>query len=1043
MHVLISRPALIYRKRLLRVCLSVVVLLPPGSALQAQDCSRCHQDLSREALLKAAGITEKAVGVMDKGQLSNNTSNVGDLANFHIWFTNAGHWPRSARDDHQYAFGLGFMVAVNDTNVIETVSQSMTRITDWLPPDDAAGRQYSGDIKASDDTPYQASSDLVETWPYGYYDDTGTWVDTRSEQEHHWPGHYRIDLNHPDFPNTLVEKEGEFVSGRDLYSLYNDDYNSRGRVGLEVEQTAYSFGRPYAEDFVFWELRVRNNSGRELDSLWVGMYAKFRPDYDNHDYINILDSDNNWRQDFVYVYDLNNTPNKTWAETDDPLGIVGLRIYDTPDNRGITDFHHFARGVSPSTDEELWALMTSDRDSPYLLDPKYYFHGSDRRIDYTGEDSLSVYYPSWYDEESGVDLEGDAINFIVASGPFTLQADSTVTFSLALIMGDAGTQPDAPDLTDLMENLAMANKMYEAYYQGPAPPSPPVVQAVPGDQRVTLYWSAEPSESSRDPLSGELDFEGYKIFRSTDKIPLSSWGTPIHNVYGELVGYVPLAIFDLVDDVEGKDPAFPQHLGTNSGLTHTFVDSNLINGVEYYYCVTAYDKGNQNPDELMPSLMYPLGRADSEPHVVAVVPGVTANNIAPPWVTPGKLTPQGGRCDGTVQVKIVDPAAITGHDYQITFSDFAVSAKGDTSGEPGFTLVDITEMDTLFHHHTLSDETGDNLPVVDGFRLVVQEPEPDVTFLGWTKVQGDTCTFDWRVESIDPNAGAMLIQKEVATYDDWRITVSYTGGDSVTWFDAFTGEIRTEKQYVPLRVEIITDPDNPVDVTDEIWLCEFAIDAPWEDYRRYYYSPLGWDLIPGGTGYLPGTPGWYEKHVDFFILQKIEIDPVSGDTIPNYLYLFTNNKPDTSYNLFGEQEIIDAVPPTEGDQFTILTRKNFSPQTTYEFTTRVAIVSDTVIAGNPLKNIRVVPDPYVVTNIWEQDEFGKRLQFNNLPQQCTIKIYTLVGEHVATVVHDSPTGYEFWDMRTRNDQFIAPGVYLYHAHTPDGYEALGRFLVIK
>jgi hypothetical protein len=90
-----------------------------------------------------------------------------------------------------------------------------------------------------------------------------------------------------------------------------------------------------------------------------------------------------------------------------------------------------------------------------------------------------------------------------------------------------------------------------------------------------------------------------------------------------------------------------------------------------------------------------------------------------------------------------------------------------------------------------------------------------------------------------------------------------------------------------------------------------------------------------------------------------------------------------------------------------------------------------------------VPDPYVVTNVWEMSEFGKKLKFKNLPDQCTIKIYTLVGEHIATVQHDSDVGYEFWDMRTRNDQFIAPGVYLYHAETQDGDEALGRFLVIK
>ena len=99
--------------------------------------------------------------------------------------------------------------------------------------------------------------------------------------------------------------------------------------------------------------------------------------------------------------------------------------------------------------------------------------------------------------------------------------------------------------------------------------------------------------------------------------------------------------------------------------------------------------------------------------------------------------------------------------------------------------------------------------------------------------------------------------------------------------------------------------------------------------------------------------------------------------------------------------------------------------------------------SNPFSNLSVVPDPYVVTNAWETSEFGKKLQFNHLPDQCTIRIFTLTGEPVATLHHNDLTGYEFWDMRTYNDQFIAPGVYLYHAFTQSGDKALGRFLVIK
>ncbi|MBU4444288.1 hypothetical protein KJ656_04285 [bacterium] len=1017
-----------------------VVLLILSSTLVGNDNNN-HKEQNSRPLYKTAGFSEKAVGVMDKGQLQNNTSNFGDLASFHVWFTNAVHWPRTAESNRQYAFGLGLLVAINDTNVIETVTQSRTKVQDWLPPDDAAGRHYSGEVTAvSDETPFMASSDFRETWPYGYYDENRNWINT---SERIWPGYYRIDVNRPDFPDTLIEREGEFTSDRDIFCIYNDDYNSRGRVGIEVEQTGYSYGRPYAEDFIFWDMKIHNTSGSDLEDIYIGFYAKFRPDYDNHDYINFIDTDNDGKKDLVYVYDIDNEASTSWSDSDDPLGIVGLRVFDTPNQIGITNFHHFARGVSQTTDEELWALMTSDKSSPHLTNPDYYFHGNDINIDYTGVDSLAAFYPPWSDMEGSDKLEGDAINYIISSGPFTLNAGSMVTISIGLVMGDAGIIPNQPDTSDLMSNVRIANRMHKYCFQGSGPPEPPSVNAVAGDKRVTLFWESEPSENSVDVLSGKKDFEGYKIFRSTDQG--RTWGDIITDVYGNTIGYRPIAIFDKVNDIEGRDPAFPQHLGYNTGLTHTYVDSNLINGIEYWYCVTAYDCGNQNPDSLEQSYMYPLGSSIFESHTVSVIPGVYPGNITDASVPQDNLEPIGGISEGVVRVKVIDPGAITGHEYKITFTDNTVYSveDGDTTFGTGFNLVNITTMDTLLFSHTLSDETGDNLPVIDGFRLTVRNSQMGVKSMSWTKVLGDTCTFDWRYQSKYP--GRMdAAQENVSTTDDWRIIVDYAGGLDAYWYDYFTGSVQDEKQHLPIRVEVITDPDNPVDVSLNTWLCEFAIAASWEDYRRYYYSALGWDLVPGGLGYLAGSPGWYEKHVDMLILEKIDTDPATGDTIPNYLYLFTNNKPDSSYNNEGELEIIDSKVPSDGDEFTILTYKPFKPGISYSFSTVAQKEKNRADMGNPLDNVRVVPDPYVVTNSWETNEFGKKLQFNHLPGKCTIKIYTLVGELIATIEHDSASqGYEFWNMRTYNDQFIAPGVYLYYISTPDGDKALGRFLVIR
>lgn len=1021
------------------------ILLTLGA--QAQDCGRCHTGKDFSTLSKQAGIFQKAVGVMDKGQIQNNTGNFGTLSSFHVYFTNALHWPASADYVRQYSFGLGFMVGINENDVLETETQSQSKILDWLPPDDARGNEFSGDVVAeSDDTPFMASSDLRESWP-----DIG------------WPGYFRVDVNslteaqldaHPD-ALTLLEAANQFSSDRDIFCSYNDAQNPQGSHGLTVEQTAYSYGRPYAEDIVFWDMKIFNDGGEDLDSIYVGFYAKFRPDFDNHDYVNFIDSDGDGTKDLVYIYDLNNVPDGAWMGTDDPLGMVGIRVFDTPGQIGITDFHHFSREASPKTDQEMWALMSSKLDTVHLLDTLYYFHGDNKHIDDTGQDDATIesYYPafSYSGEPESI---GNGINYVISCGPFDLKADSMTTISIGLIMGDAGTETDNPDTSDLMNNVRTAQDMYRLYYQGSGPPDPPTVHAVAGDEQVTLYWDAK-AESSLDAWTGNKDFEGYKIYRSTDAG--LTWGKPITDIYGNRVGYHPIAQFDYTEEedmihfgfnVEGADPAFPQNLGDNTGLVHTFVDSSLINGVEYWYSVSAYDKGDQSdPNNLTQSYMNALGQSWHELHTVRITPGEIAADMY--FGNNGVLEALGGTCDAKVLLEFEDPAELLNHDYELTFDYVPYQDEwGDTLEAMGAILTDLTTGDTLVNKLRIGDDIDTNTVAYDGYILHLENTISGIRSMGWTKVAGDTCTFDWRTESKYPSLvpTGQAIGDVVETFDDWRITVDLSAGIDALWYDSFFGDYNDLTQHLPIRVEVITDPESPVDVSENVVLSEFNLGFDG-DARTMFYSPLGWDLVPGGLGYLSGSGGWYEKHVDMLILEKIDVDPASGDTIPNYLYLLTNNKPDTSFTFDSQMEIIQAAAPSDGDEFTIIANKPFRPGISYRFNPLRQIEVTDGESANPLNNLIVVPDPYIVTNAWETNEFGKRLMFSGVPSVCTIRIYTLLGEHVDTVEHGSDgqtsEGYAFWDMRTRNDQFIAPGVYLYHAETPGGHETLGRFLVIK
>ena len=111
-------------------------------------------------------------------------------------------------------------------------------------------------------------------------------------------------------------------------------------------------------------------------------------------------------------------------------------------------------------------------------------------------------------------------------------------------------------------------------------------------------------------------------------------------------------------------------------------------------------------------------------------------------------------------------------------------------------------------------------------------------------------------------------------------------------------------------------------------------------------------------------------------------------------------------------------------------------------------------ARHALDRVFVAPNPYRGSADWERLDYEGRLSFMNLPKQCTIYIYSLTGEQVDVVYHNttgdpsadqagSETGGESWDMLTGNNQSIASGIYIFRVVSSDYGEKVGKFAVIK
>tara|TARA_Y100000996_G_scaffold179145_1_gene139969 strand:- start:24 stop:3764 length:3741 start_codon:yes stop_codon:yes gene_type:complete len=99
-------------------------------------------------------------------------------------------------------------------------------------------------------------------------------------------------------------------------------------------------------------------------------------------------------------------------------------------------------------------------------------------------------------------------------------------------------------------------------------------------------------------------------------------------------------------------------------------------------------------------------------------------------------------------------------------------------------------------------------------------------------------------------------------------------------------------------------------------------------------------------------------------------------------------------------------------------------------------------------DIKVVPNPYIMHSGFNETEFVRSIRFTHLPQKCSIHIYTVSGEKVNTLNYESvDDGNLFWDLRTINNQEVAPGLYVFAVEnkTP-GYEHekfIGKFVIIR
>lgn len=107
--------------------------------------------------------------------------------------------------------------------------------------------------------------------------------------------------------------------------------------------------------------------------------------------------------------------------------------------------------------------------------------------------------------------------------------------------------------------------------------------------------------------------------------------------------------------------------------------------------------------------------------------------------------------------------------------------------------------------------------------------------------------------------------------------------------------------------------------------------------------------------------------------------------------------------------------------------------------------AEMAINKSDLDMINVVPNPYRVINLQETAIRERMIKFTHLPEKCTIRIFNITGELIATLHHSknsSISSVEPWNLRSYENRDIAPGLYFYHVESDLG-EKTGKLAIIK
>ncbi|OYD16408.1 hypothetical protein CH333_03455 [candidate division WOR-3 bacterium JGI_Cruoil_03_44_89] len=865
-----------------------------------------------------------------------------------------------------------------------------------------------------------------------------------------------INARRPDSTTWVHTEDGDVISLEDTYAV-GGDYIPSGdattiwirdagpyagtQVGLRIEERTYCWNYPYNDAYFYINWKIKNMNPYRLRDVYVAHFM------DNDIGAGIDDPDQGAWDDMM---GFDRALNLTYSFDSDgyepgwktKAGYVGGVMCESPSDRGLTGVQTWLYG--DPIDEDLQDAL---------------------RYEYMARTT----FMTW-------SIPRD-IRQLASSGPFDLapfgEPGDEVNFTVAIVVGET--------LDELKERARYALTQFENGYLGFSPPPSPSVEIVPADKSVYLSWDTSP-ESYVCPMSGESTFEGYRLYRSLTGVS-GDW---------ELLADYDLKSSYTKDTVmvkyqRGVSNAQIEFLGLHDGF-----DTLLTNSV---YTIDFDSDDHFNVYNVTATTPYSYNAsAEENGGGFCVKESMDASNAYE--TDPGYISGSVIYMDGfyvTIMDGEYDPSQ-PGTDIDPNASDQFVARS--------------------YAHEKFGNEIGIKRYYVDedltdGVRYYysVNSYSRPIPYLGVDELEGGmTGKKYWAIP-----------RKEAADYQfPFQPVIERTGGSGDIRFEAY---IANPNEVKDAEYKIRFGTNSPGTDSADFWqlvrldgegetiLIDSCTDIDLEatpviDGLSFQLATVLRPAIDTEKVIDDGRSGWIKGSSDCEFTSVIS----SGEPRNNYNVIFSDTG---SYDRLGRKapfEIwnVDKQEPAEfiyqGDSTSIYppraganafividdTFGDFSwrlrldapsdsafsyPDTGDIYLLKVLIrttVDDefTVITSKKKKkdsydldSIRVVPNPYYVSAVWDgPSKYERKLYFQGLPSRCTIRIFNAAGLLLREIEHDETIATYFrpevmgeeeeqgshaWDLKTSGGYEVTSGLFIYQVVTPDGKEKVGKFAVVR